>query len=247
MPGIDPPRLARLQEIPVCEKCCGLEHLFLFHSGMKPRLSGRREARGEKKNDLFFFFGGCCSGGAASLRYRCPHCVAGEFLSRQPLVCSLCPSSRVVQGLGLSPCRNGQRPPSVSSSLRALDRAESRGDLQDSDLLCNSHGGAWLQSCVTSPALWHFYPCWVFIHSTGQVSQLVWGASCTVSGGWRGSLTSAMWSREALTQSSYRGEFGVITKKPNTLKMLLFTFKMSVLASPTAPLSCIMKIPFREV
>lgn len=56
MPGIDPPRLARLQEIPVCEKCCGLEHLFLFHSGMKPRLSGRREERGEKKkNDLFFF------------------------------------------------------------------------------------------------------------------------------------------------------------------------------------------------
>lgn len=63
MPGIDPPRLARLQEIPVCEKCCGLEHLFLFHSGMKPRLSGRREERGgeKKKNDLFFFFfGGCC-------------------------------------------------------------------------------------------------------------------------------------------------------------------------------------------
>lgn len=51
MPGIDPPRLARLQEIPVCEKCCGLEHLFSFHGGMKPRLSGRRGEgwRGEEE------------------------------------------------------------------------------------------------------------------------------------------------------------------------------------------------------
>lgn len=56
MPGIDPPRLARLQEIPVCEKCCGLEHLFSFHSGMKPRLSGRRGRGGEKKKKNYFFF-----------------------------------------------------------------------------------------------------------------------------------------------------------------------------------------------
>lgn len=51
MPGIDPPSLARLQEIPVCEKCCGLEHLFSFHGGMKPRLSGRRGERGGEEEE----------------------------------------------------------------------------------------------------------------------------------------------------------------------------------------------------
>lgn len=55
MPGIDPPGLARLQEIPVREKCCGLEHLFSFHGGMKPRLSGKGGGRGEGKMTLFFF------------------------------------------------------------------------------------------------------------------------------------------------------------------------------------------------
>lgn len=106
MPGIDPPKLARLQEIPVCEKCCGLEHLFSFHSGMKPRLSGRRGRGGEKKKKNYFFFFSFFLGWLLLRRdsltqYRCPHHRAGEsVLSQQPLIFSLCSSSRVGQGLG---------------------------------------------------------------------------------------------------------------------------------------------------
>lgn len=74
MPGIDPPGLARLQEIPVREKCCGLEHLFSFHGGMKPRLSGKGGGKEEeRKRKMTLFCCCCCQGGAASQWYGCLH------------------------------------------------------------------------------------------------------------------------------------------------------------------------------
>lgn len=99
MPGIDPPGLARLQEIPVREKCCGLEHLFSFHGGMKPRLSGKGGGRGEGKMTVFFLLLLLLSSGRDSFPvvWVPASQVEVSVFAHQPLVWRLCSSSWVGQ------------------------------------------------------------------------------------------------------------------------------------------------------
>lgn len=132
MPGIDPPGLARLQEIPVREKCCGLEHLFSFHGGMKPRLSGKgggKEEERKRKMTLFFVVVVVREG---QLLNGMGACITGWGVSP-------CPSASWMEAVFLQLGRAvaGRKPVGMRRDLLLImcfGRGESGGDVQYWDL-----------------------------------------------------------------------------------------------------------------